>query len=138
MTKERLHRYRVLAREREQMERQLETIETTLQSPRVQRLTGMPPTGAGGYDTGELMADYLDLQVTYLRKLAELAREQLAIEEAVGALSPTSRALIRARYLEGRTWHQICEDMSYSWTHVHYLHREALRELKEEELEKCD
>lgn len=132
MTKTRLHHYRVLTWEREQMEQQLETIETTLQSPRVQRLTGMPPTGAGGYDTGDLLAEFIDLQRAYNRKLAELAREQLAIEEAVDALTPTSRALIRARYLQGLTWGQICEEMSYSWSHVHYLHRQALRELKEE------
>lgn len=138
MTKERLRHYLALKREEEQLRQQLETIETSLQSPKVQKLTGMPPGGAEGYRIEELLAKHLDLQTTYGQKLEELAAEQLAIESAVAALPPKLRMLIRLHYFEGCTWNQVCERMNYSWTSVHRLHRAALQILREQEDEKCE
>lgn len=133
MTKERLRYYMALKREAEQLQQQLETIETSLQSPKVQKLTGMPPGGAEGYRIEELMAKHIDLQTAYGQKIEEIAAEQLAIETAVSALPPKLRTLIRLHYFDGLTWNKVCERMNYSWTSVHRMHRAALQMLKEQE-----
>ena len=139
MNRERLQTYRALLNERLWLEEQLEIIEARITSPKVQRLTGMPPSGSRGYNDNELVAVHLDLCAAYKEKLKSLAAEQLAIEEAVAALPQIHRAIIRLYYLEGLTWSKVCQEINYSWSQTHRKHREALRMLREKETtHKCD
>jgi len=48
------------------------------------------------------------------------------IEQAIQALPARETYLIRARYIEHKSWEQIAVDMSYAWAQVHRIHASAL------------
>lgn len=132
MTKERLRNYQKIKREREQLLHQLEELESALYSPKIQQLTGMPSsTPAEGNPQENLAIHHIELQERYRAMLDELAQEQLAIEKAIEPLDPVLRTLLRYRYIDGLVWEEVCVKMSYSWRQTHYLHGQALAQLKE-------
>ena len=131
MTKERLRNYKYIEKEREQLLHQLEEIEAALYNPRIQRLTGMPSAPSPDNAQENLAIKHTELMDRYQAKREELAAEQLAIEDAIEALDPTARMLMRYRYLDGLTWEEVCVQMSYSWAQTHRIHGAALRKLKD-------
>lgn len=133
MTKERLRGYLDLKNEHAQLRQQLEAIEAALYSPKAQRLTGMPAAPSHGNAMEDMAARHLELMDRYRAKMLELAEEQLAIEKAIEALEPTSRMLLRFRYIDGLPWEEVCVRMNYSWRQTHRLHSRALDALKEME-----
>ena len=132
MTKERLRNYVNIKREAEQIKRQMEEIEAALYYPKIQRLTSMPSAPSAGNYQEDLAIHHIELQEKYRAKLAALAAEQLAIETSIERLEPTTRMLLRYRYLDGLKWEEVCVRLNYSWRQTHRLHGEALRQLKEE------
>lgn len=133
MTKERLRSYLDLKNEQAQLRQQLEAIEVALYSPKAQRLTGMPAAPSHGNPMEDMAARHLELMDRYRAKMLELAEEQLAIEKAIETLEPTSRMLLRFRYIDGLPWEEVCVRMNYSWRQTHRLHSRALDALKEME-----
>lgn len=133
MTKEELRSYRALTKERKQLETLLEEIESPLYSAKVQRLTGMPfsPGSGESGSAQERLADRaMELRARYAEDIAELAERQLAIEQAIDALPSTMRQLLRARYIEGLTWEEVCVGIGYGWRQTHRIHAEALQKLR--------
>lgn len=133
MTKEELRSYRALTKERKQLETLLEEIESPLYSAKVQRLTGMPSASGSGESGSaqERLADRtMELRARYAEDIAELAERQLAIEQAIDALPSTMRQLLRARYIEGLTWEEVCVCIGYGWRQTHRVHAEALQRMK--------
>jgi DNA-directed RNA polymerase specialized sigma subunit len=129
MTKERLRNYANLKEERNQLRRQLEELEAALYYPKIQRLNGMP-SAPSKENTLELMvARHAELQEKYEAKIAEMNAEMLLIEEAIEALDPTARMLLRYRYLECLKWEEVCVKMNYSWMQTHRIHANALNQL---------
>ena len=136
MNKEELRDYRALTKERKQLETLLEEIESPLYSAKVQRLTGMPfsPGSGESGSTQERLADRtMELRAKYADKIAELTERQLAIEQAIDALPSTMRQLLRARYIEGLTWEEVCVSIGYGWRQTHRIHAEALQKLRSQE-----
>lgn len=131
MTKERLRGYRTLLQEKKTLEQQIETIESTLLHPKIQKIKYTPAGPSGGNTLEDLAAKHLELIDLYHDKLAEIAQELQAIEKGIDTLPPTERILLRLRYVHGRTWEEICVDMSYSWRQVHRIHAKALDALRE-------
>lgn len=133
MTKERLRRYQDIKREQEQILLKLQEVEAALYSPKVQRPTGMPANESRPERNPQenLCIYHIELQERYKAKLAELAKEQLAIETAIEPLDTTYRMLLRYRYIDGLKWEDVCEKMNYSWRQTHYLHGRALQQLRE-------
>ena len=129
MTKERLRNYANLKEERNQLRRQLEELEAALYYPKIQRLNGMP-SAPSKENTLELMvARHAELQEKYEAKIAEMNAEMFLIEEAIEALNPTARMLLRYRYLECLKWEEVCVKMNYSWMQTHRIHANALKQL---------
>lgn len=86
---------------------------------------------SGSYDKiGEFIATIERLETIYYKKMCDLTKETIEIEQIINALPSRERRLIRSRYLEGHTFEQICYEMNYSWRHVHRLHGEALKKLE--------
>lgn len=136
MTKERLRTYRDLTKELKQIRQKIKAMEGTLYSPKVPKLSGMPGGGPSGINAKEELADkHLELLDHYREKEKELTAEQLAIEQAIDSLDYIERALLRAYYIDGLTWEQVCVAISYSWTQTHRIHGRALEKLKQEEPE---
>ena len=77
---------------------------------------------------------HVELEKYYREAIADKEAQQLAIERAIAALpSVGERVIMRARYIEGRSWRWICEKLQaegYSERTVYRLHGEALLRLK--------
>lgn len=71
------------------------------------------------YDVKQEIEAYLESSVILLRR----------IEASIKQLPAREMYLIRARYIENRTWEQICVDMNYGWRQIHRIHSDALNEL---------
>jgi DNA-directed RNA polymerase specialized sigma24 family protein len=139
VTKARLKQYRNNKKEIEQLRARLEELETALYYPKIPHLTDMPKGGnTEGNHQEDLAIYHIELLTKYNTKLAELAAEQLAIENAIEGLSQTERMLMRYRYLDGLAWEEVCVRIGYSWVQTHAYHGKALQKLAELEGEKSE
>lgn len=131
MTKERLKRYRHIKEETRQIKDLLEELEARVYGLQSQELSDLPRahTAKSGSAQERAADSSMQLRERYRAKLEELAEEQLAIEEAIEALEPTQRQMLRYKYIEGMTWEEVCVAMNYSWRQVHRLHAKALKQL---------
>lgn len=131
MTKERLKAYRSIKLERDRLITMIEELEAQMQSPRSQRLDGMPRGGSAPSNPVEnLVVKHTELIERYQQKVAELTEAVGEIENAIEVLAPRERTLIRLHYIQGMTWEEVCVAMSYSWKQIHRIHAKALEILK--------
>lgn len=133
MTEEKLKNYRILRMERDQLSRLIRLIQEELSSPPVQKAHVFPRSSRsrrGGFS--ELVAQRLTLSQQWEAKQHELAQELKEIEDAVQALPPLDRTLLRLHYLEGKTWDEVAEALHYSLRHIHRLRAASLKKLQNE------
>lgn len=109
MTKKTLESYRKIKKEILQLHRLLRSPEANIV-----------------YDT----EDGRRLLTLYRRKIDELVATQLMIEEAIDRFGPTERIILRARYIEGRSWTAICQEVHYSRSRAFEIHDVAIRRLE--------
>lgn len=65
-------------------------------------------------------------------KLGELYATKIEISETISRVDDgKSRALLRMRYLEYKSWGEIANEMDYSTRSAHYIHNKALEEVKD-------
>lgn len=132
MTKEQLRAYRAIRLERDKLLDMLGELETTIYSPTIPKLNPAPGGGRNGASPVEIAAAKHDeLRTRYLQKVAELEDAMAKIEEAILVLDPTERTLVRLYYIKGKTWEEVCVEMSYSWRQVHRIHAKALEKLRD-------
>lgn len=131
MTKEQLKAYRAIKLERDKLADMLEELETTMYSPRGQKLDGLPRGGSGASSpTESIVLKHLELKARYEQKVEELTAALSEIEAAIETLPPRERTLIRLYYAKGLTWEQVCAEMSYCWAQTHRIHSAALKALR--------
>ena len=132
MTKEQLKAYRAIRLERDKLLGMLKELESTIYSPTIPKLDPAPGGGRNGASPVEIAATKHDgLRTRYLQKVAELEDAMAMIEEAIKMLGNRERTLMRLHYIEGKTWEEVCEEMSYSWRQVHRFHATALEKLRD-------
>lgn len=90
------------------------------------------PGGSGGQDKVAAGVELLD---SYQRQLADQLTEseklRAEIEQAIDALpSADLRLVMRARYIDGRAWWQIANQMDVSDSWVKKLHGKALNAIR--------
>jgi DNA-directed RNA polymerase specialized sigma24 family protein len=61
---------------------------------------------------------------------ARLCDAKLRIERAIDGLPSVQRRLMRARYIEGKSWEVLADEMTYSVMQLHRIHKKALESLK--------
>jgi RNA polymerase sigma factor (sigma-70 family) len=132
VTKEQLRAYRAIRLERDKLLDMLRELETTIYSPAIPKLDPAPGGGCNGASPVEIAATKHDeLRTRYLQKVAELEDAMAKIEAAILVLDPTERTLVRLYYIKGKTWEEVCVEMSYSWRQVHRIHAKALEKLRD-------
>jgi len=130
MDKKDLQQYLWLRRVIKQLEDRREELET--EATRMTVRYSDQPKGAP-YDKdrmAELVVEMVELDEKIQAKLAESYELARKIEEAIGSLPEREQYLMRARYIEGKSWGQIAADMHYSWRQTYNIHSKALRALK--------
>ncbi len=132
MTKTELQGYRALEKEISQIRDQIRTLERDACSPRVSRLTGTPraPSPVTGSAREDTIAAIMSLCDKYEARVYELIQQRQRIEDAIAALdNPDHRMILRARYIEGRSWRQIARRQHISEAQMYRLHGRAILEI---------
>ena len=117
--------------EAEQIQKEILRLQSRIQSPKNQKLDGMPASHSGYTDA--ICTAYIQLealQAKYGRILANMCAEQLRIEDAIETLPSVQRQLIRYRYIQGLHWPEVCVKMGYEWAQTHRIHAQALAALE--------
>ncbi|MDR1516470.1 MAG: hypothetical protein LBS45_12330 [Synergistaceae bacterium] len=128
MTKHELRRYRWLAQSNAALLARLDVLRA-----KAERTTHAPSLapGHGPESWEDVVAEMADIaDVLHQRVLEELALMR-RIDAAVRSLPDRERAVIEARYIDGKRWEQIALEFNYSWQHLHKIHAAALRFLSE-------
>jgi RNA polymerase sigma factor (sigma-70 family) len=131
--KHKLHSYRDLLAEYDQIKDELAKVEAFMEAPRGSNLDGMPRGGSSGDPIVNVVAHHIALQERYRTQLHRLAAAQAEIENLIDGLEPGERRLMRCRYIDGMTWEEVCVAMNYSWRQIHRIHAKALEMLKTRE-----
>lgn len=127
MTKGQLREYRDLKVKRKQLEDELDAIESVLYSPRIQRMRQTPGAKAQGNAVEDMANKHLELMDYYRGKLAELAAKQRAVEYAIDRLPEKEQNVLRAYYIKGLKWEEVCVDVGYEWAQTHRYHSSGLQ-----------
>ena len=77
-----------------------------------------------------IIAKLVDFEQTLKVQLQESYITLEEVEDAIAKLPEREKYLIRARYIDCRTWDEICLDMNYSLQWVHKMHTKALKMMK--------
>lgn len=132
MNRERLRAFRDARQELTQLKVQLGEMEARMYAPKGQQMSFQPHGGSGDGRSMETMAAaHIQLGELYNDKILRLEMEQYAIEQALEDLHPKERMVVRARYLEGQSWDQVCRSVHFEWSQTHRIHASALRKLEE-------
>ena len=90
-----------------------------------------PKSTASNYKLEECTQKIMDLQEELCSAMADLVDVTCEIGKAIQKLDNYDyQDLLVNRYVLGKTWEKIAEDMNYGVRNVHRLHGEALREIK--------
>lgn len=131
--KHKLHSYRDLLAEYEQIKMELSKVEAFMEAPRTSNLDGMPRSPGGGDPILGVVSHHIALQERYKTQLHRLAAAQAEIENLIESLEPGERRLMRCRYIDGMTWEEVCVRINYSWRQTHNIHARILEKLADEE-----
>lgn len=131
ITEERLRGYLSKKQERDQILEQIERLEAALYYPKPQRLSDMPKGSSVEDAIGSMVAKREALLEHYRSLEATLTEEMLQIEQAIEALSPDARMLMRNRYLLGYKAREIGDIMNMSLSTLKRLRRAAFKELRQ-------
>lgn len=127
MEKETLEYCRELALEIISLEQQIQRQRQKLESRSWP--DGAPRSGYVTDRLGDSVAKIADLDTVRGAKEAELTKLRSMIEEAMVALSPAERRLIRLRYFEGLPWEEVADEINYSWRHTLRLNKQILTKM---------
>ncbi len=84
-----------------------------------------------GHDPLPGIMDKLDeIETIFGQRLGELCEQRVRIERAVDGLEGIERVLMRAHYIERKTWPKVADELGYSWRWVNKLHDKALLKLE--------
>jgi DNA-directed RNA polymerase specialized sigma subunit len=135
--KQKLHSYNGAREECKQIDGQIAQIRTTMESPRIQAMDGMPRGSGGGDAMASIVAELIHLEEKYRDKLHRLHTAMSEVEDLIGSLDdPVERQVLRCRYIDGLIWEEVCVKLNYSWSQTHRIHGGALDKLVEAEIER--
>ena len=129
MDKKRLERYRELVSEQKEILDMVGEIEAVVLSPKGQKIDGMPhsPTVS---DNTAMINKWIDLKNKYVAKTEEILDELDAIEGAIQNLRPTERAVIREKYVLGKTYDKIGRQLGYDERHIRRIAERAIAKMQ--------
>ena len=125
MTKADLTKYRDLMIEIRKLDDEIEMWRT--RAERSTQPLSKAPGGGGCNDPYPHIMDKIgEVEDVRNKKIAELGNVELAL----ASLTPRESSIMRARYIEGKTWFEIAEEAHYTDRHVRRIHSSALVKLE--------
>lgn len=130
MTKYELRNYRDLREELDYLHEQITELRLSMTAPKNQVITGMPSGSSAVSDKiGEVVAKAERLEKRYIKKYYDLLSRLEQIENEIDKLEPKERLIIRYKYIQGMTWEDVAEKMSWSVSKVHKAHKKILQKI---------
>lgn len=111
-------------------EKCFERLEAVLNvSPGSPKIDGMPKGGEQS-DLSEIVGDIIELQKTAEKAKAKALKLAAEIIDTVNSVSDQKeKELLWLRYIDGRKWEEVAEEMHYSSQHIYRLHGQALQSI---------
>jgi hypothetical protein len=129
-TKEYLNSYKNLCKKLQSLEDQLQSLREVEQSAKIQKLSDMPK-GSKQTDLSDIMVQVEAIFTKIIRKRSERIHRKIEIESKIADMEDGTESLVlHKRYIELKTWEQICIEIDYSWMQTHRLHSRALSNFK--------
>jgi DNA repair exonuclease SbcCD ATPase subunit len=124
--KEYLNSYKNLCRKLKSLEEQLQSLREVEQSAKIQSISDMPH-GSKQSDLSDYIVRLDKILSKVIRTKQECMDKKLEIENHIADMPDgIESSILHKRYIEFKTWEQICVDMDYSWRQTHRLHSKAL------------
>lgn len=124
--KEYLNSYKSLCRKLKSLEEQLLSLREIEQSAKIQQLTDMPK-GSKQTDLSDYMVKLDNIVYKVIKTKQECMVKKMEIESRIADMPDGVEAdILRKRYLEFKSWEEICVELNYSWRQTHRLHSRAL------------
>lgn len=124
--KEYLNSYKTLCRKLNSLEEQLQSLREVEQSAKIQSISDMPK-GSKQTDLSDYMVKIEVVFTKIVRARTECLNRKLEIESCIADMPDGIEAdILRKRYIEFKTWEQICVEIEYSWRQTHRFHSDAL------------
>lgn len=126
MTKKQLQQYRWLRKNIQRLEEKILELESAAE--KMTTVISDEPRSSSDQDKlSGIVAKMADIEKALKRQLHKSYIVLGEIENAIAMLPERERYLIRARYIDCRSWEEICVDMNYSWRGIHKIHSKALK-----------
>ncbi len=121
MVKERLYMYRNRDRDIDCQLKRLELLESRIFSIGSPKYSDMPKgSSVVGDKVADMIAEKVDIESDIQKLREDKQSERLWIEEIIAKLEdPNERNVIRARYLDGGDWKDVCE-VIYGWRNDYF------------------
>lgn len=121
-----LKRYRKNLACIKRLEEKLDNLNERIKSVRSPNLSGMPRGGVP-VTTADLIADKTDLEKRIERLKAKSRELKAAVYEEIDSLEESRYCeVLEARFIDGRTFEDIAEEMGYTERHIYTLYKEAI------------
>lgn len=128
--KKRLQRYVDLKREVARLRLNVEEVREQMTSIKsASDFTGIQGGSGNADKIGLIVSKMACIEFKYIQAIETMVDEQNALEAILERLEPIERLLIRSKYIEGRSWEEVCCIINYSWAHTHRLHSRILSKL---------
>lgn len=126
MTKEDLKEYRWIVDNVKALESEIQDLRDKI-DVRSPLWSDMPGCKAEGDKMATVVSQIVDSRDRLILELRKAMTKRVEIESAIEKLPEREKALIRYRYIQGKSWEQICLTMNYEWRQVHRIHSGALK-----------
>ena len=127
MDKYTLRQYQALEKEIRCLKDEIERLRESFSAPLVH--DGMPRASTYQDRVATLTARIIDLDNILTSKLSQLIDCRILIEEAIDTLDSADRLLLRLRYIDGKRWDEIADEMGYSTRRILQIHGNAIKRL---------
>ena len=127
MDKQTLEQYQYILLEIAQLEEEKQWVADKMIS--ATKIDGMPRGSGVGDPAGQAAARLVDLAGMIADRLNRAITLRMEIEAAIEDLPAQDRVLMRARYVEGKTWEQVAAELHYTYPWIWRLHGRILAKL---------
>lgn len=77
----------------------------------------------------ELDFEREQLKTSY-KRIEELEKQKEEIFNIISLIkNPVYKQILHKRYIQGKKWEEISEELHYDYTHVHRIHKQAVLEV---------
>lgn len=125
LTKRDLQSYYWIMRNVDRLEERLLELETAA-TRQTTSLTHAPKSSSPANRLEALVVKIVEVQDEINRQLQKAYAIMADIERAIQTLPQREAYLVRARYIDLKSWERIAVEMNYSWRQTHYIHQNAL------------